>query len=185
MYTAEGDIDADYLLQNELDAEEYRQASEVLVRRTYRKIESWERAVRSERGVEDVDSIARDAARSAYVLDKIGSDFFSNYGGMSDIQLEVFNAGNRAWRTVNEAGKQLRYEGRDPEEIEEGSFVLINGENTQGPKSGSGGESYVENYTLPSDYMNEFSERLKVGSIHISPTVKSREGLPEDDFSDF
>ncbi|WP_414837469.1 hypothetical protein ACK3SF_04325 [Candidatus Nanosalina sp. VS9-1] len=181
MYLGDDDIDADYVLEEDLDSEEYREASEKLVDAAYRNITEWRMAVRDQRDVEEVDSLARDAAKTAYVIDRMNAEFFDGYGKMSDAVMEAFNAGNRAWRFVNEAGTQMQYEMKDSEDIDEGEFVLRNGNNVEPlPEEHEG----LELYTLPAEFIEQMSGPIRIDSISVDPEA-SLDDLPEDDFIEF
>lgn len=123
-------------------------------------------AVKGERPVDEVDRIAREAAQTAYVLDRVTTDFFDAYGELSDSEIENVNLCRRAWRFVNEAGKQMKYMGKDRDEMGEGDFVLINGNNVE---PFSTGFDSIETYTPPSEFIEEFSGSVRITSFEVDP----------------
>lgn len=166
MYLSNGDIDPDYLLEQELDNEEYKEASEKLVDRAYRKITEWRMSVRDERPIQEADELAREAAETAYLIDRVNSNFVDNYGNLSDGELEAVNESNRAWRFVNESGTQMQYEGKDSEQFETGDFVLVNGNNVD-PFAEQFEE--LETYTEPSEFIEKFSGPIRITSFSVDP----------------
>ena len=181
MYLSNGELDPDYLMENELDEDEFIEASEKLSDRVYRKATEWEMAVKGERPVDEVDGIAREAAETAYVIDRVVSDFFDAYGELSDNQVEAVNAGRRAWSFVNESGTQLKYMGKDSEEMEEGDFVLVNGNNVE-PFSTD--FEQIETYTRPGEIIEQLSGPVRITSFEINPDA-DLDDIPEDDFIEF
>lgn len=178
MYLSNGELDPDYLMENELESDEFVEASEMLIDRAYRKATEWEMAVKSERPVDEVDDIAREAAETAYVLDRVVSDFFDAYGELSDEQVENVNMGRRAWTFVNEVGTQMQYLGKDKNEMEEGDFVLINGNNVE-PFSTEFDQ--IETYTHPSEFIEGFSGPIRITSFEVD-TDPDLDDIPEDGF---
>lgn len=181
MYLDNGDIDPDYLLENDLSNEEFVNASEKLVDRAYRKATEWSSAVRNEKSVEDVNRIAKEAAETAYILDRVVSDFFEAYGKLSDKQVEAVNAGRRAWSFVNEVGTQLKYAGKEAEEMEEGDFVLINGNNID-PFSEEFDQ--LDTYRSPHEYIEDLSGRVRISSFEVNKDA-DLDDVPEDDVIEF
>lgn len=177
MYVGDEELDVQYLLENDLDNEEFEEAAVKLIDSAHRKVTEWRMSVRNERPVDEVDEIAREAAKTAYALDRVTSDFFDSYGELGDRQIDLVNRGRRAWRFVNESGTQMQYTGTNPEELEEGDFVLVNSNNVD-PFS----EEYenLDAYTLPEAFISEYSGSFHVSSIEID-TEASLDDLPEDD----
>lgn len=177
MYLEESELDTQYLLENDLDDEEFEEASINLIDNAYRKVTEWRMAVREERPVDEVDELAKDAARTAYVLDRLASDFFDAYGELGDRQVELVNKSRRAWRFVNESGTQMQYTGKDSEELNEGDFVLVNGNNVD-PFTEEHDE--LDTYTPPEKYISKYSGPFRISSIEVD-TEASLDDLPEDD----
>lgn len=182
MYLSNGDLDPDYLLENDLEGEEFKEAQEKLVDRAYRKVTEWRTAVRSERPFEEADKLAKEAAETAYVIDRINSDFVDNYGSLGDAELETLNESNRAWRFVHESGTQMQYEGKNAEEMNTGDFVLVNGNNVD-PFAEEFEE--LETYTPPSEYIEKLSGPIRISSFEVDPEASLDDLDDRDDFVEF
>ncbi len=177
MYLDNGELDTQYLLENDLTDDEFEEAAVRLIDNAYRKVTEWRMSVRSERPVDEVDQLAEEAGKTAYILDRVTSDFYDAYRNLGDRQLDLVNKGRRAWRFVNESGTQMQYTGKDPEELEEGDFVLVNGNNVD-PFAEEHEE--LDTYTLPETYISKYSGPFRISSIEVD-TEASLDDLPEDD----
>jgi hypothetical protein len=179
MYLSNGGLDVDYLLEEDLGEEEFVEAEEKLIDRAYRDVTECRMAVRSEQEVEEVNSLAEDAARTAYIIDRVQTEYLkeNSVGNLSDDERETVTQGNRAWRFVNDSGTQMQYEGREPEDIEEGAFVLVNGNNTSFDSTDL--EEEMELYRTPASYISEMSGPFEIRYIDVDEDA-GLEDLPGD-----
>jgi hypothetical protein len=178
-YLSNGGLDVDYLLEEDLGEEEFIEAEEKLIDRAYRDVTEWRMAVRSEQEVKEVNSLAEDAARTAYIIDRVQTEYLNenSIGNLSDDERETVTQGNRAWRFVNDSGTQMQYEGREPEDIEGGAFVLVNGNNASFESTDL--EEEMELYRAPASYISEMSGPFEIRYIDVDEDA-DLEDLPGD-----
>jgi len=173
-----GEIDPEYLFDNDLEGEEFREAQTKLIDRAYRKVTEWRTAVRQERPVEEVNDLARESAKTAYTIDRLNSGYVDRYGKLTDPDVEIVNEARRAWRFVHESGTQMQYEGKNSEDFDEGDFVLINGNNV-GLRPNEFDEMLT--YKPPSNYIEELSGPIRISSFEVDPDA-SLDDINRDDF---
>lgn len=186
MYNEEDELELQYLLENDLENDEFKEAAVGLLDRAHRKQDQWRRAVRREKPVDEVDQIAREMAEAAYVVEKMASNAFESYGDLGgDKQLEIVNLTRGAWRSIHETGTQMQYEGKDSDEMSKEDFVLINGNNVD-----YSSEEFedLETYTPPSEYLEDFSKSsARFSSVVVDPraSIENRRNLFEAFREDF
>ena len=143
----ENEVDTDYLLNENSDDEELLDAVESLVDTTYRNVTEWKRAVRSEDSVERIEELGEEAARTAYLLDRVQSEWadrnqerISYDRQAQEIDLpehekKVVQAGQDVYRFAKDAGTQREFLGKEnrvgdsPDEMNYGDFCVISGNN--------------------------------------------------------
>jgi len=147
-------LSREYPVDEEVEFEEFQEATEVLSEAAYRKSAEWEAAVRQERAVEEVDDIAREAAVIANQLDKISSSYANQtpINEMSDAEDEIHVESRRANTFIYNLGTQQKHL-MNPGEANTGDFTLVNG----APRFRPEPEEIEETYTLPRDYISDLS----------------------------
>lgn len=180
MYLSNGELDPEYLIEEELAEEEFIEAGEKLLDRAYRKATEWGMAVKREESLGETDSLAEEAAETAYVTDRMKAEYIkeNGFGSLSDEAREVLTETNRAWTFVNEAGTNMQYIGKEPEEISEGAFTLIDGQRDEFETTDW--NSHDELYTAPSEYLDDMSLGFQFTSFEVNKDA-DLDNLPADE----
>lgn len=168
MYLSNGELDAEYLIEEDIDEEEFVEAGEKLLDRAYRKATEWEMAVKREASVDEADSLAEEAAEVAYVIDRMQTEYINenSFGNLSEEEREVVTEANRAWSFVNEVGTNMQYLGKEEEDIDEGAFTLVNGQRDEFETMDW--SSQHDLYSAPSEYLDEMSLGLQFTSFEVN-----------------
>lgn len=147
-------LSREYPVNEEVEFEEFQEATEVLSEAAYRKSAEWEAAVRQERDVGEVDDIAREAAVIANQLDKVVSSYTHqvSYDEMNEDEEEIFTENTHANTFIYNLGTQQKHL-MNPGDAKSGDFALVNG----APRFRPEPEEIEETYTLPRDFISELS----------------------------